>query len=105
LYDPQFTPAMALERMLRSQSGKASMEVIDLARTNQGFALRDLAISAANLLQPDAVVIFAGNNWGPFAELSPLSRADVPFLPLSGTDVPFLDSALRERGVAGLRQL
>lgn len=62
LYDPEYTVAMALEMTLRPRFGEGEIEVIDLARTNLGYKVRDLAIGALQL-QPDAVVIFAGNNW------------------------------------------
>jgi len=86
LYDPQFTPAMALDLMLQSQLGNDAVEVIDLARIDLGFEVTDLAISAL-LLEPDAVVIFAGNNW-----VTAYSKT---------TDLPYLDAALREQGIAG----
>jgi hypothetical protein len=87
LYDPQYTPAMALEKILQSQWGKDQVEVIDLARTNQGMQVRELAIAALQL-EPDAVIIFSGNNWrGCF--------------PPQFSDVPYIDTLLREEGVAG----
>lgn len=95
LYDPQFTPAMALEHMLRPNFKDSGVEVLDLARTDQGLGLGKLATAAAELLNPDAVVIFAGNNWG-------LGSGTLP--PFSRKDVPFLDSALRERGIVGIKQ-
>jgi hypothetical protein len=64
LYDPFFTPAGALEKMLQPCFAH-QIEVIDLARL--GLVQKDLvklARSAASLLQPDMLVIFAGNNWG-----------------------------------------
>lgn len=93
LYDPQYTPATALECMLQLQLGKGGVEVIDLARTNLGFQLKELAIAALKL-EPDAVVIFAGNNWRPFSTRSSFSEKDVPFL----------DGILREKGIAGINQ-
>lgn len=90
LYDPQYTPAMVLERILRSQPGGAAVEVIDLARTGLGLEIRDVALAAA-LLEPDAVVLFAGNNW------------TIPALP-ERADIPLLDTALREEGVPGLKR-
>lgn len=89
LYDPQFTPAMALSEILKSQLGQDAIEVIDLARTNLGFEVRELALSAL-LLEPDAVVIFAGNNWR-------FSLSDVK-------DVAYLDGILKEEGVSGLKR-
>lgn len=90
LYDPQYTPAAALESILRSELGEDGVEVVDLARTNlQMGQLAELARSAL-ALEPDAVVIFAGNNWHP-----------------SGVGLDGRRSAaaaLREGGVRGLKQ-
>ncbi len=89
LYDPQFTPAMALETILKSRLGDGEVEVIDLARTNLGLEVRELAKSAL-MLEPDAVVIFSGNNWR------------IPFPPKID-DTPLLDAILREQGLPGLK--
>jgi len=62
LYEPQFTPALALSMILEARIGKDQVEVIDLARTNLSFGVVDLALSAL-ALEPDAVIIFSGNNW------------------------------------------
>jgi hypothetical protein len=65
LYDPLFTPAAVLQAILERQPQlrtSGGVEVIDLARTDLGFEVADLAASAL-LLEPDAVVIFSGNNW------------------------------------------
>lgn len=90
LYDPQFTVAGALEMILQSQLGKGEVEVVDLARTNLGFEARELAISALHL-EPDAVIIFSGNNW------------TLPYPPKS-TEVAFIDAILREEGIPGLKR-
>jgi hypothetical protein len=88
LYDPQFNPAMVLESLLHFCLGKDNVEVIDLARTNLGSELRELALSAL-LLEPDALIVFSGNNH--------LNR-------LESTPVSELEAALCERGVPGLKQ-
>jgi hypothetical protein len=90
LYDPIYTPAMVLEKMLESRFGPGQVEVIDLARTNIGLEVRELAISALQL-EPDALVMFSGNNW----------RAGYPLDP---RHVPVIDTALREKGIAGVKQ-
>ncbi|MBZ5521516.1 MAG: hypothetical protein LAP21_04585 [Acidobacteriia bacterium] len=95
LYDPQFTPAMALEHMLGPYFKTGDVEIVDLARTDQGLGLGKLAVAAADLLNPDAVVIFAGNNWGPEGRALPA---------FSRGDIPFLDSAVRQGGIAGIKQ-
>jgi hypothetical protein len=63
LYDPLFTPAIALEAMLKARLGADEVEVIDLARVNLSYEIRELARGALQL-EPDAVIILAGNNWG-----------------------------------------
>lgn len=90
LYDPQFTVAKALEMILRSRMGKESVEVIDLARTNLGYEVTELAESAL-LLEPDVVIIFAGNN------------LNAPFVP-TDYEVPVLDTVIRKEGIAGLKR-
>jgi len=90
LYDPQFTCAMALETILKSQADGAEIEVIDLARTNLGLEVRELAIDALQL-EPDAVIIFSGNNW----------RC---VFPPSAADIPKIDVALRAQGMAATKQ-
>ena len=62
LYDPAFTPALALQMMLDEQFGEGSVEVIDLARTSMEYEVRELALAALQL-EPDMAIIFAGNNW------------------------------------------
>lgn len=64
-HDPEYTPANALEAMLRSAPGVGDVEVVDLARADILYRpLLQLAESAA-LLEPDVLVVFAGNNWLP----------------------------------------
>ena len=55
-YDPALTPAVVLAAML-------GVEVVDLARTD--LVLDEVPGLASGLpaLEPDAVVLFAGNNW------------------------------------------
>lgn len=90
LYDPQFTVARALEMILQSRMGKEAVEVIDLARTNLGYKVKELAESAL-LLEPDVVIIFAGNNLN-----ANFNRLD--------HEVPILDALIRKEGVAGLKR-
>jgi len=87
LYDPQYTPAMALEGILKRQLQGHGIEVIDLARTNLGMDVRELAIAALQL-EPDIAIIFSGNNWrGCF--------------PPASSDIPCLDALLRTEGMSG----
>jgi len=86
LYDPQYTPAMALEGILKSELQGEEVEVLDLARTNLGMDVKDLAIAVLQL-EPDVAIIFSGNNW----------RGYPPTL----KDIPYLHSLLRKEGMSG----
>ena len=88
-YEPAFTPAAVLQSVLESVLGKGAVEVLDLARTDLGLEVRDVALDAA-VLEPDAVVIFAGNNWSHH--------------PLE-SDARACEAALESGGVAALRGL
>src|ERR1700712_2909221 len=62
-YDPLYTVANELESILTHTPGLEETEVIDLAKTSMTMdGLLELA-QASIRLEPDAVVVFAGNNW------------------------------------------
>jgi hypothetical protein len=93
-YDPCFTPAQVLEALLGSAAVPGGVEVIDLARTAltaQGLA--EVAVSCM-ALEPDALVLFAGNNWN-----------YAPQVFDEGVERALAASVLRLRGVAGFKQL
>jgi hypothetical protein len=90
LYDPEFNPALALEKMLAAQLGENEIEVVDLARTNLAYEVRELAISALQL-EPDIAIIFAGNNWG----------VSTPRF----ADIAEIDDALSKEGMAGAKRI
>ncbi|MGA3348991.1 MAG: hypothetical protein ABSC33_08200 [Candidatus Sulfotelmatobacter sp.] len=75
-YDPYFNPAQALQAMLRSSSGAADIDVIDLARV--GIERKQMLelVASSLALDPSALVIFAGNNWHPTLSLSPTETAE-----------------------------
>ncbi|HLX09296.1 MAG TPA: hypothetical protein VKY89_15705 [Thermoanaerobaculia bacterium] len=89
-YDPCYTPAQVLEALLASAAVPGGVEVVDLARTAltaQGLA--ELAGSCM-ALEPDALVIFAGNNWN----IAPQVFGE-------GVERALVASVLRRQGVAG----
>lgn len=90
LYDPSFTPAMALQMILEEQFGQNQVEVIDLARTNLGYEVKDLSLAALQL-EPDIAIIFAGNNWG--------------FSQPTFTDIAEIDEAIASEGMAGVKRV
>src|SRR5688500_4168848 len=55
-----FDPELTLAGMLSASLG---VEVVDLARTDLGAAHLPVLFDALPVLEPDAVVLFAGNNW------------------------------------------
>jgi hypothetical protein len=90
-YDPQFNVCGALQVLLKSVLGADAVEVVDLARTSIGVEVAQLAHDAL-ALKPDALVMFAGNNWWWAAGVdndSFVSRAEV----------------LRASGIKGLKEL
>jgi hypothetical protein len=79
LYDPRFNPASALRTVLTASSGRNDVDVIDLARLDLELHTLCQIAEASFALQPDALVILAGNNWQPFRTaqgfLSEVSKA------------------------------
>ena len=65
LYDPHFTPALALQKMMDAACESEEIEVVDLARNILVYEQLNELIPQALHLEPDALVIFAGNNWFP----------------------------------------
>lgn len=68
-FDPVHTPASMLSQALNGASDE-SYEVIDLAATNA--TLNDLMrlLDEIPLLEPDVVVIWAGNNWSGLSQIA-----------------------------------
>lgn len=61
--DPYFTCAIALQTLLQSATGAQDMEVVDIARSGQQLLSLKNLLTPSLALEPDAYVIFAGNNW------------------------------------------
>jgi hypothetical protein len=85
LYDPALTPAGVLASMLPRR------EVVDLARTDLTMMELGRMLDGLPALEPDAIVLFAGNNWHN--------------LGFELTDVARLAAAVRERGFVGTRRV
>ena len=64
LYDPCWNPAIALQEILQRAADDPEMEVVDLARSDLLIDALQHVIRQSLVLQPDAIVVFAGNNWG-----------------------------------------
>src|SRR5262249_48392250 len=89
------TPAGVLEAQLRAVAGDDAVEVIDLARTNETLGSLVATLESAVQIQPDVVVVFAGNNWN-LLETPEVS----PYAP-SAAARPRCAEAGREAGPAG----
>jgi hypothetical protein len=64
-YDPYYNVAIELEGILKKVNDFQDAEVVDLARTSMTFEILLEMIDTCGALEPDIVVIFAGNNWLP----------------------------------------
>ena len=62
-FDPYYSVAMELDGILGTCKALGETEIIDLARTSMDMAGLMGMIKACTILEPDAVLIFAGNNW------------------------------------------
>src|SRR5262249_41756199 len=95
LYTPHLTPARVLEAQLRPAGGEPNFEVIDLARTNEPLASLTETVRTSLQINPDVLVIFAGNNWN-LLETPEVS----PYAPLAEARRRYA-AALRAEGIAG----
>jgi tetratricopeptide (TPR) repeat protein len=62
LYDPKFNVAKGLEQMCRVAIG-TGVDIVDLACLGQALTGLAATLKASAALRPDALIIFAGNNW------------------------------------------
>jgi hypothetical protein len=118
LYHPRFTPAQALQQMMNTACGPGKIEVVDLARNSLLHDQMEELITQALHLEPDAFVIFAGNNWSPLSqasddqllEMAAAFRATDPWPGVRGACESFLiantrrtlcllEKIVRERGI------
>jgi hypothetical protein len=75
-YDPVFTPAAVLEKILRNL-GHDDLEVIDLARSNIGYRGIAKLLDQVELLSPTLVIVFVGNNLNFSNNYSERTRAEL----------------------------
>lgn len=76
LYDPYINPAYVLESILNENMKKGKAEVIDLARTDLNMDMLLKLIGESILVNPDAIVIYAGNNWRDFIDKFTVSEKE-----------------------------
>lgn len=95
LYAPHITPARVLEDQLRAAGGADNFEVVDLARTNETLASLAETVRTSLQINPDVLVIFAGNNWN-LLETPEVS----PWAPSPEARRRY-GQALRSEGIAG----
>jgi hypothetical protein len=91
-FDPAYTPAHVLQGMLERSWGGA--EVIDLAAHDLQYSELARLLTQVPALKPDALVIFAGNNWAPGAILMSAGNP---------TQRQLAAAALRRDGFRGLK--
>ncbi|HET6256506.1 MAG TPA: hypothetical protein VFE32_20695 [Puia sp.] len=90
-YDPHYTVAGELESILNCNKKWTGIEfeVVDLARSNIGMTELLEVLRDSTALSADAVVIFAGNNWG---------------VPLSAEEIKMAHRFFKDGAFDGLKQ-
>ncbi|PUZ30100.1 hypothetical protein GA0116948_101100 [Chitinophaga costaii] len=98
LYDPYYNVAIELEAILNESAElHNNVEVIDLARISQTLGGLTALVNSCGKLEPDLVIIFAGNNW--MQQLQELLLS----MPLaSRTEILH---TLKSKGLGGIREL
>ena len=99
-YAPHLTPAAVLEHVLNAVKGAGTYEVIDLTKIDLAadgvrFDLVTLTVAALQL-EPDMLVIFAGNNWSALVK---------PRAASGPAHFQWFAPAYREAGPRGLKDL
>lgn len=80
-FDPFYTPSMVLEHNLKQSLGDSACEVIDLARIDGSMAYVKQTIPLSLQLEPDLIIVFAGNNWKNSVSFEPLAdQCDKPLI-------------------------
>lgn len=96
LYAPHVTPARVLEEYLNRVAGPNRYEVLNLARIDLNPAMLVDLVAASRQLDPDVIVIYAGNNWGSYAGTADLMATE---------NFHAAARAYRTGGAAGLMRL
>jgi hypothetical protein len=109
LYDPSFNPSLALQAMLRQACTPGNIEVIDLARVDLTIDHLEQLAQSSLALDPDALVVFAGNNWHPILRLHPEELYDMSAILREGDSwqavKQYAESLLRARVVRLMKAL
>ena len=75
LYEPYFTPAIHLEKILNANNDKSDYEVIDMSRVSIRIEKLNELCKKISLLYPDFLLVFAGNNFR--KSLIPFSETEI----------------------------
>jgi len=78
-YDPQFNPAEALQSIFDATCGPSAIQVVDLARISTFHDGLQSLLPEVLHLEPDVLVVFAGNNWHPLTKPSYEEAMNVSF--------------------------
>lgn len=76
-YDPVFSPAEGIERLIATVVPQTRFQVLDLGRTNASMEEISNLLREVATLRPRVIVIWAGNNWFPLEDGVRTGAADV----------------------------
>lgn len=81
-YNPNYSVARELESVLNSKNDFGEVEVIDLSKNAMDMDEVIDVVESCDLLNPDLMVMFAGNNWRSklYQELNPKDYEKISFL-------------------------
>jgi hypothetical protein len=110
LFDPQYNPVKIIQHLVNTTSDLAPVQVIDLAMSGLDFGELHLLVREVAAIRPDALIIFAGNNWDVISilesdpeaggVLAELIRPD-----LSADELTSRTAMIFERAIAGLLEM
>jgi hypothetical protein len=76
-YDPVFSPAEGIERLIATVVPQSRFQILDLARTNASMEEISTLLREVATLRPRVIVIWAGNNWFPLEDGVRTAAVDV----------------------------
>ena len=92
-FDPTYSCSRLLEGFL-NEPGNTTFEIVDLAHAGMTFDELESVYIGSFKLEPDAILIFAGNNWLPQDLLTENDLEEIVSVVKSGNDFPTMKASI-----------